>query len=302
MAIPIRRRRSPHTKSSLDFSQIREAVRGAPTNYLAYATVGHSDVTPTYARIENNQVYVEITLQPSGDEIVARLETGGGSDQAGFYLPLAYGARVIVGLPGGTGTEAIIIGRCNDAAWPFPETVAGVATHVPVPAPGHAPAPLWTFLRTADGYLLGIETGDGGDIVIHSGASVEIKVNSGEQILLKGPTHLGATFSSPPTGAAVTAGGEVTPGVQGAAFVPTPYIAPPYAPVISGTTPDPLTPEDGIVRMKDSVQSSIEDDPAFWAWVAAVSAALIPPIVAPAIPTSLTCSHRSASKHTASDE
>ena len=294
MSIPIRRRRSPK-RPGADFSQLREVMRGAPTNYISYGTVGHSDVTPTYARIENNQVYVEVTLQPSNDEIVARLDTGGGSDQAGFYMPRAYGARVIVGLPGGNGTEAVIIGRCNDSAWPFPESVAGVATHTP-PTEGHAPAPLWSFLRTADGYLLGIETGDGGDIVIHSGASVEIKVNSGEQILLNGPTHLGATFTEAPTGAAVGPGGEVTPGVQGTAFVPTPYV------LVPTTDPVPIIPiglpADGILRLKDSFQTGNDVDPTFWTFLTAVAAFC----GGLTLPPALNVAAKSASQHTASDE
>ncbi len=269
--IPIRNRRSPNRGTSLDFSQVREAMRGAPTNYISYATVGHADVTPMYARIENNQVYVEVTLVPSGDEIVARLETGGGADGAGFYMPLAYGSRVVVGLPGGTGTEAVIISRCNDASWPFPETVSGITTHVPVPSPASAPAPLWAFLRTADGYLLGIETGDGGDIVIHSGASVEIKVNGGEQILLNGPTHIGATYTTPPIGGAVAPGGEITPGTEGVAFVPVPFVLTP----VEGPTPiipTPGIPEDGILRIKDSLQTGADVDPIFWTFLTAVAA------------------------------
>ena len=54
-------------------------------NQIAWGTVGHDDPNPTFARIENGQVYVEVTLRPEGDEIIARLAlpgAGGGHGSA----------------------------------------------------------------------------------------------------------------------------------------------------------------------------------------------------------------------------
>jgi hypothetical protein len=279
----------------MDRARARGAVSGPPANYLSYGIVGHVDQSPMWAWIEGNQALVEVTLVPSGDEIVARIPCGGGDGQA-FYLPLAYGSRVIVGMPGGSGSEPVIHGSVNDATWPFPDGVCGI-TMVPVAAPQFA------FLRTADGHLLAIETGDGGDIMIHSGASVEVKVNAGEQILLGGRTHIGARFTAPPIGAAAGPNGETLSGVQGLAHVPLPHVPLPIEPV---ALPPFIGPADGIVRAKDPVQSDAATDPVFWTWLLAIHAinapllaALPTPILNP--PLAIGSAHKGASQHTASD-
>lgn len=257
--IPRAPRRAP------DFGRIRGGMQGPPTNFLAYGTVGHVDATPAYARIEAGEILVEVTLQPSGDEIVARLECGAGGDGQGFYMPLCYGSRVIVGMPGGSGSEPVIIGRCSDGAWPFPSKVADVtASGTPV-GPTAKAAPMIAFLRTQDGHLLAIESGDGGDITIHSGASVRVKVNGGEQILLAGRTHIGRDFTAQPVAATAGPNGEQLPGTQGTAHVPVPNVPTPYA---SAPLPPLVTaPGEGIVRAKDQVSSDAQVDPAFWTWV-----------------------------------
>lgn len=272
-----------------DNARARETWRGPPTNYLSFGTVGHVDSTPAYARIEGDAVLVEVTLAPSGDEVIARLP----SEAPGFYMPLSYGMRVVVGMPSGNGSEPVIIARCPDGAWPWPDTVAGVAARGTGPVPG---APMFAFLRTEDGQLLAIETGDGGDMLLHSGGSIELKVGGGEQVLVSGRTHLGAGFSSAPTGPTVGPDGQVIPGEEGGAFSPTPYVPAPASPI-------PLPPlagayADGIVRAKDAVQSDALTDPDFWTWVNAVH-------VAAGLPTdpplAITSQHKAASKHTASD-
>jgi hypothetical protein len=281
----------------------RDEAGARTVNYLAYGMVGHVDLTSSPVRLEGGQVLVEVTLQPSGDEIVARLETGAGGDGQAFYMPLAYGARVIVGMPAGTGSEPVILARCPDGAWPFPTTVAGIATGAAPAGPTAKTAPMYAILRTQEGHLIAIESGDGGDIVIHSGGSVQVKVNAGEQILLKGRTHLGSGFTAPPQGASIGPAGEMVPGVQGAPYVPVPYVPAPVPPI--PLPPPALVPADGLVRVKDPVQADATSDPDFFVYLALVHAqllVLVPPgTIPPDPPLAIGSHHKGASQHTASD-
>jgi hypothetical protein len=248
----------------MDWSRAREQTKGFPKNFISYGTVGHMDATPQYARIEDGDVLVEVTLVPSGDEVIARLDFDS-VDGGGSYFPVSYGQRVLVGFPGGETGDPVIIGRCSDASWPFPSTVAGIAAS---DATGEA-APMFAFIRTQDGQLLAIESGDGADVLVHSGGSMQHKVNPGEQVLVTGRTHIGSgvDFATPPTGSTVGANGFVTPGEQGGAYVP--------AIAINATIPPPaalLLPEDGVVRIKDRTQSNIAIDPGWWAYITALTA------------------------------
>lgn len=277
----------------MDWSSIRDNTQGTPANYFSYGTVGHMDLSPAYARIEEDQILVEITLAPAGDEIIARLDIADGA----WYGPLDYGQHVVVAMPGGTGTDAVIIGRVSDKNWPFPASVAGVAmpTQVPETPVG---APQLAFFRTRDGHPICIESGDGGDIVIYSGGSAKISVNPGEQVLLSGRTHIGANFTTPPVAPQVGPLGETIPGAQGAPYVPIPYVGIPAIPPPIGEPAAPFVgPEDGIVRAKDLVQSDATTDPTFWTAMAAICAfcgVVLPPI-------QLTSWHKTASQHTATD-
>lgn len=58
---------------SADIPNLAPAMSDPEPAPLGYATVGHEDENPAFARIEGSQVYVEVTLRPEGDEIVARL-------------------------------------------------------------------------------------------------------------------------------------------------------------------------------------------------------------------------------------
>lgn len=295
---------------SLDFSRSREGFRGYPKNSISYGTVGHVDLTPQYVRIENGDVLVEVTLEPTGDEIVARLDTSS-VDGGAMYWPLSYGQRVVVAFPGTGNGDPVIVGRCSDASWPFPSSVAGVSTSV------LGSAPMFAIMKTADGQLLAIETGDGGDILIHSGGSAQVRVGPGEQALITGRTHIGsqAKFTSPPTGGSSTAGGFVQPGVGAAPYVPVPNdtvafdgtllppaVVPYPAPQMDGTL-RPI-PEDGVVRMKDTVQINSLTASAFFAWLAAVDG-IVRPLVGPtmpALPAGINGQPISASLNTVTDD
>lgn len=259
---------------SLDFSRVREQTADAPANYLSYGTVGHYDATPAYARIDDGDVLVEVTLVPGGDEVVARLDFDA-VDGGGSYFPLSYGQRVLVGFPNGENGDPVILGRCSDKSWPFPEAVAGVDTST-----DNVVAPCFVFIKTQDGQLLAIETGDGADIVVHSGASVQLKSQASSAVLVTGRTHIGSTADwetgSEPAGATVSASGFVTPGTPGtvAAAVTLPNTNTTIPPPLNPFNPLLPLPADGVLRVKDRMQSNVTIDAEFWAWVIAMHATL----------------------------
>lgn len=251
---------------ALDFSRIREQTTGYPKNFISYGTVGHVDLTPYFARIEGGDVLVEVTLAPSGDEIIARMDFDS-MDGGGSYVPLSYGQRVVVGFPNAETGDPVIISRCSDQSWPFPTSVAGLST-----SSSGTPAPMFAFVKTAAGQVFAIETGDGADVLIHSGGSVEVQVTAGEQVLVGGRTHIGSgvAFSPAPVPPEVAEEGFVEPGEPGGAYDPLPNTNP--------TTPPPLDPSglplpaDGVFRVKDRTQSNAAIDPAWWTYVGALTA------------------------------
>lgn len=283
--------------------------------YISYGEVGHADDTPSYAWVDSTErVYVEVTLRPSGEEVVARLSTDA-CDGGGFYMGLHYGAKVVVAFPGGTGGEPVIVGRVNDRNWPFPEEVCGVSARGAL-----GELPTFAFLKTANGQLLAIETGADGDVVVHSGASVKVQVDAGGQILLNGRTHIGRGFTTEPVGDKLGPAGEVVPGVAGTPHEPTPgtnVTIPPALPTAPNGQP---WPAEGIMRFKDTVQSNITADKDFWTWLLLVHNWIInahteptmlaylnglnPPVPPPPPdpPTSINSYGSSCSHHTASDE
>jgi len=255
-------------RSEMDFSRMRRPFQGRPRNYLSYGVVGHYDLNPAFARVEGGRVLVEVTLVPGDEEIVAQLADPGGGDGFAFYMPLRLGMRVVVGMPQGDGDSPVILSTVDDQSWPFPSSVAGVATTLPATPLAEA-APQFAFLRTPDGALLAVETGVDADILISSGASIRLAVPPGEQVLVKGTEmHIGADFAVAPTGPTTGPAGVVVPGVSGAPFVPVPganLISPgpglPPVPTVSPITLGPY-PADGLVRFKDSVQANQATDPA----------------------------------------
>lgn len=316
---------------TLDFSRVRAQTKGSPENYLSFGTVGHYDDTPAFVRVEDGDVLVEVTLAPSGDEIVARLDLDTMDGGCVFY-PLSYGQRVVVGFPNAKQGDPVILSRLSDASWPFPDEVAGISTD-PDPSPTRS-APAFAFIKTSDGQLLAIETGDGGDIVIHSGASTQVRVEPASQILLTGRTHMGseAEFSEPPVGPQITNNGFTEDGTQAQPYTPsdnTNAVVPP-ATYVNPAAPGgvSLLPADGLMRLKDTVQSNASVDFEYWnnvrytfvylealtafldlipplgAWSAALNAALLSAGITPPLtpPTTVDSIGRTSSQNTASDD
>lgn len=301
-------------KLAQDLANVRKVLGAPQRNFLVYGTVGHTDdltgapePTPQFVRLEQGQVFVEVTIQPDGDEIVARLGTADAGPDSGQYLPLDFGCRVVLELMDGNPNRAVITARLWDSNCNFPSTVAGISTGAAgatAPNVGVA-APMWQFVKTPSGQLIAVETGTNGDWVVHvgTGGGVWMKVASGSAVHLDAIVHLGSAPLTPPVGATVGPAGTQLPGV---AMVPRPPILTPHVPP---TVPTPkladLPPfvgdRDGIVRVKDSPQSDLTIDSTFWTWLTAAAAALAALGVAVPTPLSITCDHRSGSKHTASD-
>jgi hypothetical protein len=292
-----------------DWSRYREISSDPPSEYLTFGTVGHHDTSPEYARLEAGRVLVEVTLEPSGEEVIACLGTGA------LYTPIRYGDRVVVGLPGGTGSSPVILCRATDASQPFPAEPGGQA----VATPGRVP--LYAYLATQDGELLRLQTGESGDLLLRSGGSAQIRVDSADQILLSGRTHLGrgAQFSSEPVGACVGDSGAVEPGEAAGGYSPVANTNATNPPPGFGS-PAGLLPADGLVRVKDAVQSNSAIDADFWNWLigfvavflgwtpamgdggTALKLALVAYIGANPVPSQLTSLPASGSRNTCSDD
>ena len=303
-------------KVSIDRTALEDAS-GIPESQLAMGQVGGTAKTGNYVRLEGGRLLVEVTLQPSGEQVVATVNTGGGENA--FYLPLAYGDRVVLDWPGGDG-QAVILARLNDRDGPFPT--------FGVPSAEQGQVPLYTALKTGSGQLVLIESGDDGDVLLHSGGSVQLRADSGYQVLVSARTHIGvgAQFASEPTGACVGAEGKTVGGSAGGAYAPAAHVpmGAPIPPVLppDSTKPVPV-PADGIVRVKDSILSNSATDSGFWAFLIGLAGVFIAWAAAPGPdpggvalkgalstffgtpagqpPTSLASEHRSASLNTASD-
>lgn len=308
MSIRAQTMRSGPRRASLDFSRLRRQFQGKPTNTISYGVVGHYDENPAFARQENGRILVEVTLLPSGDEVIARLEDPGGGGDMSVYMPLRLGMRVVVGFPPGDDV-GVIHSRVSDETWPFPSAVAGVSTEGQ-PLESGSSAPAFAFVRTPGGCIVAVESGPGGDILVRSGASVRVEVDPGEQVLVRGRIHVGSDvdFATPPKGAVVGPAGEVVPGEEGGAFFPLPNTNEVLPPAIDLEGP---LPADGVVRLKDELQSNPALDPAFWEfiifiWSVCVLAAVlvgipVPPRLADGPPVKLTSKPRAASRSTVGD-
>ena len=299
---------------SLDPGKSHQAMSLPQRNFIDYATVGHVDEltgapepTPQFVRIEQGQILVEVTIQPRGDQIIARLALPDADLDAGWYVPLTFGARVLVEFVNGNPQNAVIIGRLYDQGNAMPATVCEVQTGAAVAnAPRvTVPAPAWQFIKAGTGELLAIETKVNGDILIHSGASVEIKAAETGAIHLNGRVALGEPPTTPPVGQTVGPAGTLIPGVPAIASIPIPKG--PTEPVPPATIVPFVGAEDSIIRAKDMVQSHAGVDPSFWTFLLAVAAN---PIIAAGlagvpVPIAIHSEHSGqggpGSKHTASD-
>jgi len=297
---------------SIDKHALEEASE-RPVPQMTVGVVGGTAKTKNYVRIAGNRLLVEVTLQPSGEQIVATVDTGGGENT--FYMPIGYGDRVLVDWVG-DGGQAVILAKLNDGDGAFPTFGVQPAEEGRVP--------MFTALKTGSGQLVLVESGDDGDILMHSGGSVQLRADSGYQLLLSGRTHLGegAQFTDEPTGACVGDAGTTTSGKAGTPYEPV-AAAPkggPIPPVVppGSTVPVPV-PADGIVRVKDAILSASGVDPAYWNWLlgfvgvllswtpvpgdggAALKTAMTTYIGTNPVPTSLASEHRAGSLNTASD-
>lgn len=271
-------------------------------NQLSWGIVGHEDPNPEWVRIENGQPWVEVTMKPEGDEIVARLALPDAGNAAGWYMPLTFGCRVMLSMVDGDPNDAAIVGRLWDEQCPMPGDVAGVSTGAAgKTGQSSGPAPAWQFIRTSDGQMLAIETGTNGDIVIHSAGSLLIKTGSAGAVQIDGTVHLGTPALTEPTGATVGPAGATVPGTPAIPSVPVPFVptpettTPTYVPYVGN--------EDAIIRAKEPYQFSAATDPVNYALLAAVFAhptIMLPPPLA-LISQSRNATGSSGSKHTASD-
>lgn len=297
---------------AMDSGRVRQTLTPPQRTFLAYGLVGHFDDTtglpepnPAFVRIEEGQIWVEVTVEPDGDQIVARLALPDADEDSGWYLPLKLGCRVILEMVRGNPQNAVITGRLWDGTNAMPSSVAGVQTGAAaasVPQVG-VPAPMWQFMLTGAGQLLAIETGVGGDVLIHTGAGggVHIKAATPQAVHVEGTTHLGSGPVTPPVGATVGPAGVQVPGTP---MVPRPPVLVPHVPPVA--QPGPINPpfvgdRDSMVRVKDAPQSDITIDPTFWTWLTAVDVIMKTLGLAVPTPVGLTSDHRSGSRHTASD-
>lgn len=307
-------------QQGLDSGRVRRVTAAPQDSFVEVGLVGHRDRNPAYARIEQSQVWVEVTVQPGGDEVVARLGLGSAGDGVGAYVPLDYGCRVLLEYPDGDPNSPVITARLHDGACRMPGSVAGLATGADGAAAPEVvvPAPQFHFIRTASGQLFALETGDGADILHHAGGSIELKADNPGAIHLDGTVHLGEGLTTPPVPGTVLPGNQQSPAVPGVPHVPTP-ITPVQNPLPAAQT----NPADAIVRLKDPVLGNLTTDATFWGWVAAIAAfasAATSGATLPAAnlaytaaistlglppgtgPTSMTSNHNTAgARHTASD-
>jgi hypothetical protein len=273
MAASYNTMRSGRYTRAADPAKIRSVTTTPQRNFLAYGVVGHIDnltdlpePSPAYVRIQDGQVLVEVTIEPNGDEIVARLGHDGAGAGTGDYIPLEWGCHVVVEFVAGNPQNAVIIARLHNQECFVPHDVAGVQTGaVGGMAEAFVPAPMWRFVKMGVGQLLAIETQAGGDIVIHSAGSVEIAAGPAGAIHLSGRVALGESPVTPPVGATVGPAGTTIPGVPAVPHVPLPKV--PGIPAPPATIVPYLGLADGIIRAKDGVQSHIVTDPYFWGWL-----------------------------------
>lgn len=291
------------TNLGFDPARVRRTTSTPQRNQISFGVVGHEDDNPQFVRIEAGQAWVEVTMKPQGDEIVARLGQGVAGAGVGWYLPLSFGCRVVLEFIDGDPNNAVIVARLHDETCAMPGTVAGVSTGAEgITGTATAAAPMWQFLKLPDGELLAIETGANGDYILHCGASVEVKCDDAGRIHLNGAVSLGVGPTTAPTGATVGPAGSTIPGAAAVPAVPTPFTPPTPVP------PDGINPytgqnSEGLVRAKEMYQSHAGIDPNFWVKLTAI--ATNPLIgVGPIISLTSTVSAaggNTGSKHTASD-
>lgn len=224
---------------------------------ISWATVGFEadpdepDATAAYWFIRGGQAYVECTLQPSGEQIVARVNMDGG------YEVLSFGDRVVVMHANGDKQSSTIIGKLHDDEDPMPATVAGMPVEGAVfdPTTNARFARRVQFIAAKPGVVVAIESRGTGDVVLHAAAGVSIVGGSSVHVDAA-QVVLGAAPATPAVPGEVI-GEQETPAVPFAPALDSPVVyatEPPYTGILHGA-----------VRAKDVLQSTVGLDPAFWA-------------------------------------
>lgn len=240
----------------------------------SFATVGHELPTAAYLQVREGQLYCEVTTQPDGDEIMARVGLEGAGLGSGDFFPLEYGCRVVLEYPDGDMGTPVITGRLNDLMCQVPQTVAGLVTSTAVGPDTVSPAPYFGYRKLPAGALDARET-TGADILEHSGSSYEIKAQVAAMI--DAPlVHLGSGrgLLTPPVPATA---GPVAP-IPGTPGVPNPQFVVPV-PNAAGV------PGFGVVRHSDSILANIVSDSIFFTWIIQVQTWIVAahalPIIGP---------------------
>lgn len=217
------------------------------TSQVDLGRVGHSDPSSKWMRLEGQQAWVEVTLR-NGEEIVASV--------ADEVRDLAIGDTVVIVYVDGDPTQAQVIARRHDNKAPMPDEVAGVSTGAAgTELDGKTDfAPTFTFVRTREGRLFALETGEGGDVLLHSGAAAHIKATTTH---IEGNVRLGAAPLDAPLGSRVAPENGERAGIPLVPFVPLPGA--------NATLPPYVGFARGVVRASDEYQSNPVIDVDFFA-------------------------------------
>lgn len=114
----------------LDVQSLRDLLKGPGMDsreWVSYGTVDKEE-SPEDRPIEFSEEYgplVNITLQPSGVQVRARVAGFIAGNGEGCWYPFLPGDEVIAILPDGLTSSAVIIGRLNQEIDKFPTIVAG---------------------------------------------------------------------------------------------------------------------------------------------------------------------------------
>lgn len=117
----------------LDLSAIKESLKDS--RLWACLGVVKAEGTGAYYELSDDDVLVEVQLQPSQTHITARLGTIGGSFGAGVWAVPPEGAEVLVVFPDGDLTLAPVI-TCLYTSGSLPESVGPTTLVVACPASG----------------------------------------------------------------------------------------------------------------------------------------------------------------------
>lgn len=232
---------------------------------VMHATIGHEqdpdeppDLTTAYWFLRGGQAYVECTLQPSGGQVVARVNA------ADSYEPFKFGDRVTLIACNGDPNASMIIGKLHDDNDPMPSSVAGVPVEGAVfdPETNARFARTVQYLQGSPGTVMAFESREA-DMILHSGFGINVSAPDGWIVMNGQHVVLGAPVQSPSQPGAII-GEEMTPSA--------PFLPPLSVPHTTGTTPPYDGLRDSIVRAQDKFQATNVTDPTFFAYLTALDA------------------------------